>query len=133
MVNLETSISVGGTPANKTFTFQAPPTAFDALRDAGIDIATMANNHAGDYGADGITQTLAAIASSGFPTVGIGQDASAAYAPWIATVRGTRIAILAASQIQEETLRDFTADTGKPGIASAYSQRLIDAVTAAKS
>lgn len=132
MVNLETSISVGGTPANKSFTFQAPPTAFAALRAAGIDVTTMANNHAADYRADGLDQTLAAIASSGFPTVGIGRDAAQAYAPWLTTVNGVRIAILGASQVPEETLRDYTAQDGTPGIANAYSQRLIDSVIAAK-
>jgi poly-gamma-glutamate capsule biosynthesis protein CapA/YwtB (metallophosphatase superfamily) len=132
MVNLETSISVGGTPADKSFTFQAPPTAFDALRAAGIDVTTMANNHAADYRAAGLDQTLAAIASSGFPTVGIGRDAAQAYAPWLTTVNGVRIAILGASQVPEETLRDYTAQDGTPGIANAYSQRLIDSVIAAK-
>jgi poly-gamma-glutamate synthesis protein (capsule biosynthesis protein) len=132
MVNLETSISVGGTAANKSFTFQAPPTAFDALRDAGVDVATMANNHAADYGADGLDQTLAAITASGFPTVGIGPNAAAAYAPWYTTLRGVRVAIIAASQVQDETLRDFTAGPDSPGIASAYSQQLIDSVTAAR-
>ncbi|MCU1688321.1 MAG: CapA family protein [Jatrophihabitantaceae bacterium] len=132
MVNLETSISVGGTPANKSFTFQAPPTAFAALRAAGVDVTTMANNHAADYRGDGLEQTLAAIGASGFPTVGIGRDAAQAYAPWLSTVNGVRIAILGASQVPEETLRDYTAQDGTPGIASAYSQRLIDSVVAAK-
>ena len=50
MVNLETAIAVGGQPEKKSFTFQAPPSAFTALADAGVDVATMANNHAADYG-----------------------------------------------------------------------------------
>lgn len=62
MVNLETAIAVGGSAEGKTFTFQAPPAAFTALKDAGVDIATMANNH--------------------------GADATAAYAPYYTTVRG---------------------------------------------
>lgn len=53
MVNLETAIAVGDTPRGKTFTFRAPPSAFTALRDAGIDVATMANNHGTDYGGSG--------------------------------------------------------------------------------
>ncbi len=48
----------------------------------------MANNHGADYGSDGLSQTLAAIRSSGFPVVGIGADATAAYAPYYTTVRG---------------------------------------------
>ena len=53
IVNLET---VGGERwpprTGKRFTFQAPPSASTALAAAGIDVATMANNHALDYGQD---------------------------------------------------------------------------------
>ncbi|MGX7679996.1 CapA family protein [Jatrophihabitans sp. DSM 45814] len=133
MVNLETSVSVGGRPQPKSFTFQAPPTAFTALRDAGIDIATMANNHAADFGATGLDQTLAAISTSHFPVVGIGKNAAQAFAPYYITHNGVRLAILAASQVQDETLANFSATDTSAGIASAYSDRLVAAVRGAKS
>lgn len=132
MVNLETAVAVGGRAETKSFTFEAPPSAFTALADAGIDIATMANNHAADYGAAGLSQTLAAIHASGFPVVGIGANAAAAFAPYYRTVNGVRLAILAASQVQDETLAHFSATDTSPGIANAYSDRLIAAVKAAK-
>lgn len=132
MVNLETAIAVGGSPQGKTFTFQAPPAAFTALKDAGVDVATMANNHGADYGSAGLAQTLAAIRSTGFPVVGIGADASAAYAPYYTTVHGVRLAIVAASQVQDETLANFSATADSPGIASAFSDRLLASVRAAK-
>ncbi len=132
MVNLETAIAVGGRPESKSFTFQAPPSALTALKDAGIDIATMANNHGADYGAAGLAQTLAAIHASGFPVVGIGANATAAFAPYYRTVNGVRIAIVAASQVQDETLAHFSATDTSPGIANAYSDRLVAAVRAAK-
>jgi hypothetical protein len=132
MVNLETAIAVGGQAESKSFTFEAPPSAFTALRDAGIDVATMANNHGADYGSTGLTQTLAAIRSSGFPVVGIGANATAAFAPYYRSVNGVRVAILAASQVQDETLAHFSATDTSPGIANAYSDRLVSAVKAAK-
>lgn len=132
MVNLETAITTGGSPASKEFTFRAPPSAFAALRDAGINIATMANNHGADYGSVGLGDTLNAIAASHFPVVGIGKNAAAAYAPWTTTVNGQKIAVLAASQVEDETLANYTAGPSTPGIASAYSPRLIAAVRAAK-
>src|SRR4029453_1863343 len=45
VVNLETAITQRGTPAPKDFTFRAPPPALTALKEAGVDVATMANNH----------------------------------------------------------------------------------------
>jgi Bacterial capsule synthesis protein PGA_cap len=132
MVNLETAVTTGGVQQNKEFTFKAPPVAFTALRDAGIDIATMANNHGADFGASGLRDTLAAITASGFPVVGIGTDSAQAYAPYVTTVRGTKIAVIAASQVQDETLANFSAGANSPGIANAFSPLLINAVKAAK-
>ncbi len=43
MVNLETAITTRGTPQSKSFTFRAPASAFQALKAAGVDVATMAN------------------------------------------------------------------------------------------
>jgi poly-gamma-glutamate synthesis protein (capsule biosynthesis protein) len=132
MLNLETAIAVGGTPENKNFTFKAPPSAFTALRAAGIDLVTMANNHAADYGSAGLAQTLAAIKRSGFPVVGIGANANAAYAPYYTEINGVRLAFVAGLQVREETLANFTATSTSPGVASAYSDRLVAAVRAAK-
>ena len=67
MVNLETAITEGGTAEPKQFTFRAPATAFTALKAAGVDVATMANNHGADFGPAGLADTLAAIAASRVP------------------------------------------------------------------
>ncbi|HEX2902060.1 MAG TPA: CapA family protein [Jatrophihabitans sp.] len=132
MVNLETAIAVGGRPEAKSFTFQAPPSAFTALRAAGVDLVTMANNHGADYGSAGLAQTEAAIRGSGFPVVGIGASAAQAYAPYYRTVNGVRIAVVAASQVQDETLAHFSAGPDSPGIANAYSDAFLAEVRAAR-
>jgi poly-gamma-glutamate synthesis protein (capsule biosynthesis protein) len=92
----------------------------------------MANNHGADFGAAGLRDTFAAIKASRFPVVGIGATAAQAYAPWTTTVNGVRVAVLAASQVQDETMANFSAGPSSPGIANAYSQRLLSAVRAAK-
>jgi poly-gamma-glutamate synthesis protein (capsule biosynthesis protein) len=132
MVNLETAITTRGEPAPKDFHFRTPATALTALRDAGIDLATMANNHAADYGSVGLSDTLAAIRGSHFPVVGIGPNADAAFAPWRTTVHGVKVAVIAASQVRDETLANYSAGASSPGIASADSDRLVSAVRAAK-
>ena len=87
-VNLETAITSRGTPQPKTYHFRAPVAAFTALRDAGIDLVTMANNHVLDYGTAGLADTLAAARSARFPYVGIGTSAAAAWAPYLTTIKG---------------------------------------------
>ena len=61
MVNLETAITERGTPQTKAYNFRAPATAFTALRSAGVDVTTMANNHGIDYGPVGLGDSLAAM------------------------------------------------------------------------
>ena len=133
MVNLETAITTRGVQQNKEFTFRAPPVALTALRDAGIDVATMANNHGADYGTPGLRDSLRAVRRSGFPVIGIGSNAAQAFAPYTTTLNGVQVAIIAADQVQDETtLSLFSAGPGKPGVANAYSPRLIRAVRQAK-
>jgi poly-gamma-glutamate capsule biosynthesis protein CapA/YwtB (metallophosphatase superfamily) len=133
MVNLETAVTTGGDQQNKLFTFRAPASAFTALRAAGIDVATMANNHGADYGESGLRDSLAAIRAAHFPVVGIGRDAAAAYAPYTTTLNGVPVAVIAADQVQDETtLRLFSAGPHSPGVANAFSNRLLNSVRRAK-
>jgi poly-gamma-glutamate synthesis protein (capsule biosynthesis protein) len=135
MVNLETAVTLRGTPAEKEYTFRAPPAAFAALRAAGVDVATLANNHGMDYGPVGFADTLAAASAAGFPLVGAGANAAAAYAPWVITVKGVRIAVLAFTQIATFTSTWPATDT-RPGLAYALSPSelaaAVDAVRAAR-
>jgi hypothetical protein len=133
MVNLETAITTRGTPAPKQFHFRAPPAALGALAAAGVDVVTMANNHAVDYGAAGLTDTLAAQRTSPIPVVGIGPDAARAYAPAYLTVRGARVAVFGATQILDWTLANWAATASRPGVAIATSPgRLAASIRAAR-
>jgi poly-gamma-glutamate capsule biosynthesis protein CapA/YwtB (metallophosphatase superfamily) len=133
MVNLESAVTERGTPEPKQFHFRAPAAALTALGAAGVDVVTMANNHGVDYGPAGLADTLAAIRATRFPVVGIGADAAHAYAPYLTTVRSTRVAILAASQISDRTAAAWTAGPASPGIATAFAtDRLVAAVKAAR-
>ncbi|MBK9178471.1 MAG: CapA family protein [Acidimicrobiales bacterium] len=134
VVNLETAITTGGTPAPKTYVFRAPPSAFTALAAAGVDVASMANNHGMDFGTDGLRDSLAASQQAGLPVIGIGEDAARAYAPHVVDVRGQRIAIIGATQVLDDNLISaWTAGEGKPGVASAKEvDRLVGEVQAAR-
>ncbi len=120
MLNLETAVTSRGTPQPKTYHFRTTPTAFTALRDAGVDLVTMANNHALDYGQVGLADTLAAARAARFPVVGIGVNAAAAWAPYVTTIRGTPIAIVAVSQVAE-LASSWVATNSRPGEANAIN------------
>jgi poly-gamma-glutamate synthesis protein (capsule biosynthesis protein) len=119
MVNLETAVTTRGTPEPKEFHFRAPPAAYAAVRAAGVDAVSLANNHVLDYGRIGLSDTLEAAAAAGMPAFGAGRDAASAYAPWMSTVRGTRVAVLGFSQIT--TLAStWGAQDNRSGVALTF-------------
>lgn len=132
VVNLETAVTDGGTQApGKQFAFRAPATAFTALESAGIDAATLANNHGMDFGADGLADTLDNAEAAGFPLLGAGRDADEAYAPEIFEVNGNRLAIIGATDVLDDHLiAEWTAGDGKPGLASTKGDMLPRALQA---
>lgn len=134
MVNLETALTRGGSPVpGKPFTWRAHAGALDAVAGAGVDLVTMANNHAVDYGEVGLADTLAAIDRSPIPVIGIGRDATEAFEPEILEVRGVKVAFVSASQVVEETTSYYAAGPGTPGIASALPRdRILQAVRRAR-
>jgi poly-gamma-glutamate synthesis protein (capsule biosynthesis protein) len=133
MVNLETALTTRGTEQPKKFHFRAPATALDALAGAGVDVVTMANNHAIDYGKDGFADTMAARAEGSVPIVGIGRDRADALSPAILEAEGLRVAFLGATQVPDWTLATWSAGADSPGVASASNpDRLADAVRQAR-
>jgi len=131
-VNLETAITSGGTPQPKTYHFRAPAAAFTALRDAGVDLVTMANNHVLDYGQAGLADTLAAARAARFRYVGIGASAASAWAPYLTTIRGVTIAVIGVSQVAE-LASSWVATPTRPGEANAIDLgRTLAAVRSAR-
>jgi Bacterial capsule synthesis protein PGA_cap len=132
VVNLETAVTSRGRPQPKTYHFRTRPAAFTALRDAGIDIANMANNHVLDYGRTGLADTITAARRANFPVLGIGRDAAAAWAPYIVTVKGVRIAFIGVSDVAE-LAPSWVATGRRSGEANAINlPRTLAAVRAAR-
>ena len=116
MVNFESAVTERGTPQPKEFHFRAATSAFDAIKAAGIDVVTFANNHVLDYGQVGLADTLAAVQAAHVPYVGIGVNADAAWRPWVMTIKGRRIAIIGISQV-DELASTWVATATRPGEA----------------
>ena len=130
--NLETAVTGRGVPQPKNYHFRTTPLAFTALRDAGVDLVTMANNHVLDYGPVGLADTLAAAKAARFPYVGIGINAAAAWAPYVTTIKGMTIAIVGVSQVAE-LASSWVATSTRPGEANAIDlSRTLAAVRAAR-
>ncbi len=142
MVNLESAITERGTLEAKElevpedrYYYRASPAALDFLAEAGVDVVTMANNHAADYGPQGLADTLRAVRTGPVAVVGVGRDRRTAFTPYRVSVRGTELAFLAAdASPREGSSGVWEAGPSTPGIAAARSggpRVLLDAVRAA--
>jgi poly-gamma-glutamate capsule biosynthesis protein CapA/YwtB (metallophosphatase superfamily) len=97
----------------KPFHFRADPAAVEALRIARVDVATLANNHIGDFGPDGLLDTVAALDRAGIAHAGAGPTLRDAWTPATIAVRGLRIAVLAVADYPEA----WAATASAPGLA----------------
>jgi hypothetical protein len=91
--NLETPIAPATSKGSRAFVFNAPPDVVAALRDAGVDLASVANNHAFDQGRAGFEETLKWLAAGGLAQIGAG-PASRPSGPLALERNGLRLAFL---------------------------------------
>ena len=94
-VNLEAPFSDRGHPVEKGMVFKAEPEMIEALRVAGIDVVSTANNHARDCGRYGVDFTIDWLAKNGIAAVGTGHTAEEAHRGAVIERNGTRYGFLA--------------------------------------
>lgn len=94
VINLEAPIIANCPPHDEGFKFCGRPGFIPALQAAGIDVATLENNHIGNYGDLGIAETMRRLDQAGI--------AWANRDRWtIADVRGLKVGIVAFNGVGE--------------------------------
>jgi poly-gamma-glutamate synthesis protein (capsule biosynthesis protein) len=92
--NLECPLTSRTAPADKVVAFRSPPDLAHDVREAGVDVVTLANNHMYDQGVDGMFDTLDALREANVEAVGAGRDLSSALAPAVLSSGGVRVAFV---------------------------------------
>lgn len=101
MLNNEFPYSDGGVPLeDKQFTFRARTSAVSYLHELGVDIVSLANNHAYDYGESAFIDTMTTLESAGIIYVGAGRSLPEARRPVYYIINNMKIAFVAATQIE---------------------------------
>ena len=96
IANLETPLAGEAAGySNETFRFNTPDSFVAALRDAGIDFVSIANNHILDRGIAGLDRTIQILCNYGMSYTGAYSSAQDADAIDIREIGGLKIAILA--------------------------------------
>ena len=118
VLNLECCISERGEPfpdPGKPFFFRAPPVAAERLAELGVDAVTLANNHALDFGADALLDTIELVRAAGIAVAGAGGDERSAREPVLLEPAGARLRIVAVT----DHPRQYAAGPDRPGVSYA--------------
>lgn len=118
MINNEFPYSSRGEPLpDKQFTFRANPERVEILHQMGVDIVSLANNHAYDFGPDALVDSLDVLKNAGIPYVGAGRNIEEASTPVYIIANGMKIAYVAATQIERVDNPDTKEATQtEPGV-----------------
>ncbi len=100
--NIETTIADPAfqTQATKAYTFNAPLSSLQTLKDIGMDVSSLANNHTGDYGRSATSDTLQQFKKAGLLSVGAGNTVEEAFSPLYVDSNGIRIGFIAVNDIE---------------------------------
>ena len=99
-VNLESPLTYGGDPQGwKDVVIKGNPALAPAMAKSGINVVTMANNHAGDMGDSGLLDSFKYCKKAGITVVGAGKNLKAAQAGAVLKTDGARTAFLGFSDV----------------------------------
>ncbi len=127
--NLEGDVSDIGNNVGSKYSFRMDPLVLPALRNAGFDIVSFANNHVGDWNVPAFTDTLARLSSEGILQTGAGLTKSEAENPAIIEKNGVRFGFIGFSDVGPNWLK---ATSTTPGILLASDPRLGEIIKNAK-
>lgn len=123
-INNEFAYSGGGAPlANKMYTFRANPERVKMLKEMGVDIAGLANNHVYDFGPEAMTDTFDTLRQAGIDYVGAGKNLEEAMTPVYREIDGIKIAYVAASRAEKYKMTPQATESGA-GILRCYDTEL---------
>ena len=119
--NLECVVAHGGHALDKPWTFRAHPSVLPLLKRH-LDVVSLANNHAGDFGREAFAEMLDHLARADLPTIGGGRNLREAHRPLIIERKGVRIALLGYNEFFP---RSFEAGTDHPGVAWSDDEQVV--------
>lgn len=132
MVNNEFQFSNRGTPMeDKQFTFQTDPKYVQILKNMGVDIVSLANNHSLDFGTEALQDTFITLDGAGILYAGAGDTKERAEELQIIEVNGQKFGFLAATRVIP--VSQWNVEFGQPGLFATYDDtRLVECIEAAK-
>lgn len=117
IINLETSVTKSRDYLPKGINYKMSPENIACLTAAKVDCCVLANNHVLDWGASGLSETLATLKNSGIRFAGAGNNAEEAAAPAAFELEGKASVLVFAFGSEDSGIpADWAAGSGKPGV-----------------
>ena len=115
-VNLESPLTTGGDAQGwKDVVIKGNPALAPAMAKSGINVVTMANNHAGDMGDSGLLDSIEYCEDNGITVVGAGKDLKQAMGGAVLETKdGVKVAFLGFTDVLPV---GYPATSSSPGIA----------------
>jgi poly-gamma-glutamate capsule biosynthesis protein CapA/YwtB (metallophosphatase superfamily) len=85
--------------STKDYVFSSDSSAVNALKQIGVDVVDIGNNHLYDLLEDGVQSTISSLDNDGMDHFGGGANEKSAWAPSIVTVKGQKIAFIGCTTI----------------------------------
>jgi poly-gamma-glutamate capsule biosynthesis protein CapA/YwtB (metallophosphatase superfamily) len=117
IINLETAVTTSTSFEDKGINYRMNPANIAILGAARIDACTLANNHVGDWGRDGLAETLATLHRAGVATAGAGLNETEAATPAILplTPKG-RVILIGLGSVSSGIPGAWRATATEPGL-----------------
>ena len=113
----------GEAMSGKAWTFRANPERVKYLKEMGVDLALLANNHVYDYGKDAMLDTLTTLKDADIDYFGAGANLEEAMKPVYVNLDGKTVAFVAASRAEKHKMTP-QATEDSPGILRCYDPTL---------
>ncbi len=127
--NLEGAVSDKGNNVGSKYSFRMDPMVLPALKDAGFDIVSFANNHVGDWNTVAFNDTLSRLNENNILKTGAGNNKKEAEEPTVIEKNGTLFGFLGFSDVGPNWLE---ATESKSGILIASDPNLTSIIQNAK-
>lgn len=117
VINLETSVTASNSYwPDKEIHYRMHPKNVGCLSEAKIDCAVLANNHVLDFGYQGLSETLATLASAGIKTAGAGDTIERASELAVLDRGEGRVLVYACAHGSSGVTGDCSAEKDKAGV-----------------
>lgn len=124
ITNNEFTVSDRGKPLNKYYTFKAKPERLSIYDEMGVDLVSIANNHAYDYGEEAFFDMLKYLDDYDISYVGGGKNIDEAKQAFYYVINGYKFAFVSSTRAEKNIITPGAGENSS-GVFRCYDNELL--------